>query len=393
MKPNRIRLLALIFALTAGAVFYVTPPHLSQAAITACADRSDPEGAIKTCTSLLETWRLKPAQRLRLLNLRQLAHDDAGNSAARLADLDAILEMDPDNLGGRVRRASALYDIGANAEAIDSAEGIVVDHPDAPEGLNMLAYLYRRDGRNDLALPLLERSRAVPQDGDWADKTYARALADAGRPEDAIPVYVEALVENPEARWAVDDLRRLAKREATLHTAAARSLLPHVREDPGRADLTEAFLMSCIGAGEACPALYPDRREARTEITCEAALTEWVERNPGAGAPIKDRADPRSIADHVRDGGVSAYIVAAYAYVAQAVAFIKDPAGEDGRDMILLDRMLHCTEGPFLPSLTALAMEGLVFEDGNGFDDFFHIALRDNLLDVAWSQADPGRVD
>lgn len=384
MKFSRIRALSLITLVTTGAVVFLTPPRLPEETLAACRNyEDDPALAIQSCTALLEISRLRSEQRAYILNRRSSAHKSAGDYVAGLSDLEAALELEPDNLRYKVLHAQALYETGETEAGITTLEELEQSYPNEALALNTLAYFYRREGQYDKALPLLERSRNLPQVNDWLQREYPMALAKADREEEAIKIYVAALVADPEAGWASSDLNTLlGPFPNDRYRVSAHLFLDESRAQPDRGDLLTKFLQHCMAAGEGCPPLHPETRANRPEITCEAALEEWVDINPQLESRFHPgNLDERSVADHLRQGTLAAYLIAATYYIEVALNFMEERGPNEARKIILTDRLLHCNEN----GITDWVMETFLFKKDMGMDDLFHAGFRENLLDLAWS--------
>lgn len=383
MKFSRIRALSLITLVTTGAVVFLTPPRLPEETLAACRNyEDDPALAIQSCTALLEISRLRSEQRAYILNRRSSAHKSAGDYVAGLSDLESALELEPDNLRYKVLRAEALYETGETEAGITTLEELEQSYPNEALALNTLAYFYRREDQYDKALPLLERSRNLPQVNDWLQREYPRALAKANREEEAIKIYVAALVADPEASWADKGLTELlAPFPNDLYRVSAHLFVDESRAQPDRGDLLTKFLQHCMAAGEGCPPLHPETRANRPEMTCEAALEELVDINPQLEIAEPERLQGISEADHLRKGSFGVYTIAAGQYIGAALNFMEGQDLSTARKVILTDRILSCHDNGIVP----WAMETFLFEEDMGMDDLFHAGFRENLLDLAWS--------
>jgi Flp pilus assembly protein TadD len=104
----------------------------------------------------------------------------------------------------------------------------VIEHPDDPELLSDLGRLLLAQGRDEEALPLLERAARVPGAAASVQLDLGRALEAAGRPEAAEAAYRRAIQLSPNLPGAHFALGRLLQRQGRREEAE-RELATHHR--------------------------------------------------------------------------------------------------------------------------------------------------------------------
>ncbi|MHB9130045.1 MAG: tetratricopeptide repeat protein [Armatimonadota bacterium] len=166
------------------------------------------EGHLDQALEMLEGWHDREPWNGEVLMRMAVVHWLAGQPARTLRDLDAYLEMDPDNAEALARRAQALLMIGkredaeaslVRAEAIDPATpGVLLnrallheEHGDFPRAIDTLTAYLEQMPQDHLALA--RRSHLHRQLGN-----YGQALTDAlscvmMHPEDPEAHFAEAL--------------------------------------------------------------------------------------------------------------------------------------------------------------------------------------------------------
>jgi len=187
----------------------------------------------------------------------------ATSSMAQPADADAL-----------EKKVAALYQAGKYAEAIPLAQQLLAirekalgpDHPDVATALNILGWLYDKDGRYADAEPLLERSLAIvealgPDSPDVATAlSYLAALyEDQSRDADAEPLRKRALAIL-ERTFGPDDPA----------VAIALNNLAVLYRGQGRYSEAEPLLKRSLAIGE--KSLGPNHPAVATNLNNLAAL-------------------------------------------------------------------------------------------------------------------------
>jgi tetratricopeptide (TPR) repeat protein len=116
-----------------------------------------------------------------------------GRSAEAVAQLEAAVELAPTDVNARVNLGDALRAVGASARAEASYVAALALEPSHPRALASLADLRLDERRYADAVAPLERLRRLAPDDPQLARGLARALAGAGRREEAASLYRELI--------------------------------------------------------------------------------------------------------------------------------------------------------------------------------------------------------
>lgn len=108
-------------------------------------------------TTVSTLWAMSAiAQPEDLSNIRRLA--SLGRTAAAMQQIERFLERNPENEAARLLEGVFLVENGDRAAAKKVFDGLLLDHPDAPDVLNNLAVLYASDNDPERAIQILEQA-------------------------------------------------------------------------------------------------------------------------------------------------------------------------------------------------------------------------------------------
>lgn len=215
----------------------------------------------------------------------------------------------------------------------------------------------------------------------------ARLIDDAGQ-RDARIVDLEAqLAENPQDRFARYVLASLymVREDYAKSAPVFREL---VRQEPQNLKTTNMFFRSCLGAGDDCPPLWPEKRADRPKISCEEAIEFSLVASPRSLEPMESGF---SFYEMLQDPEKS-WGLAAKAYTVAAIVLMQgsgDHLAGAAQGVILYDEIMRCypnSQGAeyFRERIRSQSLQEVAGEEVFFHDLFFHENLRQNRLDVAW---------
>jgi len=189
-----------------------------------------------------EAIRLEPEQRINLRN-RASALDKLGKTDAALADLDEVQRMDPVDPSTVFLKARLLRRVGRGSEAVALYDAAVDQRRNATSlnnrcWMRALANIELTGAEADCA----EAVKLQPKQAAYWD-SYALVALRAGRLDDALARYGQALTLNPKAAGALYG-RGLAKQRkgdtvgGDQDIAAAKALSPKVGDELQEAGIT-----------------------------------------------------------------------------------------------------------------------------------------------------------
>lgn len=133
----------------------------------------------------------------RLLYMRGLVHERAGDIPAAEADFRAILEMDPENVSALNALGYTLADrTDRYEEAYDLITRAYEQRPDDAAIIDSYGWVLFRLGRLDEAIVKLERAYDLMKDGEIASN-LAVVLWELGRRDESLAIIEEALERDP----------------------------------------------------------------------------------------------------------------------------------------------------------------------------------------------------
>lgn len=191
----------------------------------------------------------------------------------------------------------------------------------------------------------------------------------------------------PEDRYALYLLGALylTREEFALSASVLQGL---IQLEPENARAAGLFLMSCLGAGNDCPPLWPVKRRDRSEISCKEAIELSALTNPGTLEVVENGL---SIHDLIQDPDKS-WVTASAAY--SAATIVQTEASEEtltavSQAIILYDTIMGCfpdSEGTryYREYTRSQSVQELNGEEVFFQDLYFHENLRQNRLDLAW---------
>ncbi len=275
-------------------------------------------------------------------------------------------------------------------EARIAAQNAYDTDPTHAYSLRHKAWLHRLDGEYDQALDLIVRALAAEPVNEWAIGELDRILALTGRlsefPEYLTPVIKRATEAEELAFERGTNLIKQGRGEVAVQIFY--SLMQH---DPDDWENQRRFLDACLGAGDDCPPLWPEKRQDRPEITCEKAIELSAVTEFGILGPLESGISTKEL---LQDPDTS-WRVASAAYVGATILQTGGTNGSSGGEIkvaqaiILYDTIMGCFPGSeaskyyreFIRSQSAQEVNG---EQVFFHDLYFHENLRQNRLDLAW---------
>lgn len=137
-----------------------------------------------------------------LLTIDELAllHQESGDLSAALACYEKALNIDPRHVRAFIGMGLAFSDAGWEEDAVRSfLSALQIDpaHPE-PEALNGLAVIYKRQGRYEDAIALLERALALCPDNEALQCNIAMVFGAQGESAREEAIYRQLLARNAE---------------------------------------------------------------------------------------------------------------------------------------------------------------------------------------------------
>lgn len=171
-------------------------PELAHNLGLVCRQLGDVDAA-RACferASVLNPNLLPPLDELALL------HQESGNVSAALTCYEKALRIDPHHARAFVGMGMAFSDAGWEEDAVRSfLSALEIDpaHPE-PEALNGLAVIYKRQGRYEDAIALLERALALCPDNEALQCNIAMVFGAQGESAREEAIYRQLLARNAE---------------------------------------------------------------------------------------------------------------------------------------------------------------------------------------------------
>ncbi len=171
--------------------------------------------------------------------------------------LEKLLERDAENISLRFNLAFAYTHLGQDGKAIALYEKVIQQQPELIAARMNLGLLLLQNRRAADALPHLQAG-AEARSGDFQTQLfYARALAQAGQPEESIAVYQKAAALDPKAPEAeVEPAEILAGLERFEEAAAAYQRAARIDPRLEQSVLQMAEQMETKGLREKALAIY-----------------------------------------------------------------------------------------------------------------------------------------
>ena len=154
----------------------------------------DTERAFELYSARLET---QPGDALALLRVG-LLHAWSERYANALSVLDRLIELEPNNIDGRLARARVLAWSGDTPEAIREAGQILDVQPDNADARAALALFQSWSGQLDQALRSYDELATIAPDHGAAQRQRAQLLAWAERYEQSLASFEALVEENPD---------------------------------------------------------------------------------------------------------------------------------------------------------------------------------------------------
>jgi len=164
-----------------------------------------------------------------LLYARAMAHDAAADDADMIADLERIIELDPDD----AMALNALgYTLADRNERLDEARALVEQalesDPEDPAFIDSLGWVEFRQGNHERAVELLRQAWTAFRDHEVAAH-LGEALWVRGDREAAREVWARGLQLSQETDVLIETIERLLGAEGVEQL---RSRVPATPEDP-----------------------------------------------------------------------------------------------------------------------------------------------------------------
>jgi tetratricopeptide (TPR) repeat protein len=223
-----------------------------------------------------------------------LMHERRDDWAAALAQYDAILELEPEDLEAAVRRAGALAHLGRGDEARSELTSILGRDPKMGSAFIALGKAYELDGDGDGA----ERSfrRALAESADETDRAQAAYLLgvvlQASRPSEAIEAFRIASRLAPDVAAAHFSLALVLGREGRFE-ASAGAYDAGLAIEPENSQAHVGRAMAALLAGQerrALAALEQSLERSADSITLRHLLARLLATSTDASVRDADRA-------------------------------------------------------------------------------------------------------
>ncbi|MBI1494443.1 tetratricopeptide repeat protein [Halocynthiibacter styelae] len=302
------------------------------------------------------------------------------------------LEIDPEHDRGIRALLYTLKQLDREDDVAQIHNTIVVEHtPDRASITEKWVDALEESGEYVQAAELLEAEfdllQAEAKDERQLFMQLARMVNESGQAEARIAELTDQIDAEPGDRFALYLLGSLhsTREEFALSAFALQGL---VRREPENAKAAGLFLVNCLGAGDDCPSLWPEKRGDRPEISCEDAIELSAVAEPGILEPLENGI---SLYEAMQDPDKS-WIVAATSYTGATIAQIEvkqDNMITVAQAIILYDAIMGCYPGSegtlVLQEQTRLQSAQEVGGKQVFFQDlYFHENLRQNRLDLAW---------
>mgnify|MGYP000498262655 CR=1 FL=1 len=242
--------------------------------------------------------------------------------------------------------------------------------------------------------------QAATEDERQLFMQLARMLIESDQAEARIAALSVRLDAVPEDRFALYLLGSLhhGREEFALGGPPLREL---ARLEPENAKVVGLFFVNCLGAGDDCPPLWPEKRDDRPEITCDEAIEFDGIVHPETLEPLENinnlgPLEKGTSFNEVLQDPERSWIVASAAYMGATIVQMdggKENEAGVAQAIILYDTIMECfpdSEGTryyreYTRSQSAQEMNGepVFFQDL-----YFHENLRQNRLDLAWEVLD-----
>lgn len=389
---NRKRIFSLSILLVAGAAahFFIWQNNqklnefnkqITQLSSICRFEKHPAENRMKSCTTLIEMNALDDKTRAYAYYDRSLIHKKTGDIKLALADLDESIKLLQSKAWIYSQRSyinSLLDNRDAAYADLEHAENL---DPDDARVLGTRGYLLIQDSQYEDALVFIDKALGADPEYKYGLEIRPFLLRKLARHEEEIDHYINVLARDPEATWVYDrTISKLIQHDEKA-SEAAEVLKTLVRAHPQNRKLTRDFILSCMKSDEKCPALYPESRNKRPELSCKDALSKAVELNPDIQEPHKEGA--LSAYDLLQDK-IKATVVAAAGLVSK-ITSVMSPSDDfeikTAQEVIVYDRLLDCNSNG---SMSDFVLNEAVGEPGQEFNDIFNRQVRENILDLAY---------
>ncbi len=200
----KVRILAMITALTALALWYFEPNKREELAATCVSSKAARSKVIAACATLIDDQNTSPEYRHLFLTKRAWAQSCNRNPNQAIADANQALNLQPRNYKTRVLRAKIHAVNGDHQDALADFDSAVAIEPTASyTHWNRARYLDRQ-GEDEKAFNGYQRALQLNPNASNAMQYLVDHLLDRGQCEHALEIVAQAQERWPDLSWVYE---------------------------------------------------------------------------------------------------------------------------------------------------------------------------------------------